>query len=138
MTRLVKLDTNHDEVVRAFEAFGYVVLDLARMGFAIDLFVARAGAGFFVETKTKTGRFTRSQKAFAIRLAKAGMVIRVARSADDVRAMLSGNTVSVGGVEIIGFTEQRYVPTGPAIRRAGESLAEFAYRTARPNYVRSL
>ena len=74
------MDTNHREIVRAFERLGAKVLSLAPMGNGVpDLLVCVRGRLRLVEVKAKTGKLTPAQEEFM-----SDWPVSVVRSVDDV------------------------------------------------------
>lgn len=51
MRLAAKTDSNHAEIVKAFRAYGYSVLDISRLKNCCDLFVAKKRRTFAVEIK---------------------------------------------------------------------------------------
>ena len=89
-----KEDYNQKEIVKAFEKFGALVMDLASVGGGCpDLFVMWAGRGVFVEVKnpeTAYGRrgLNKNQLRLQSGLEANGCQMQIARTVDDVQKIM--------------------------------------------------
>lgn len=65
INRRKRRDTNHAEVIAAFKALGWVVIDMSQLGGSVcDLMVARGGRTVAVEVKTAKGKVKPGQTAW--------------------------------------------------------------------------
>lgn len=51
MIRAARKDRNHNEIAKAFESFGWSILDISQLKNCADIVVARAGVTFVIEIK---------------------------------------------------------------------------------------
>ncbi len=79
-----RLDSNHAEIVQAFQQLGYLVQSTAGIGGGFpDLVVSLQGKVTLVEVKAQKGTYTIGQKTFTER----GWKVATVRNLDDVLAL---------------------------------------------------
>ena len=90
MRRAAKVDTNHGEIVRAFEKCGARVLSLAAMGRGVpDLLVCIRNRLRLVEVKGEKGKLRPQQVAFANK-----WPVDVVRTVSDVETIVRADRLT--------------------------------------------
>lgn len=98
INRRKRRDTNHAEVIAAFKALGWSVIDCSQLGGSVpDLMVARGGRTVAVEVKTAKGKVQPGQTAW---LASWPSETAIVRDVTDVETMTA---MSVQGYKMRAF-----------------------------------
>lgn len=88
MRTKARKDANHQEIVKHFEALGWLVLDIAQLKNCCDIFATKKGITFAIEIKDgskcpSARKLTSGEKAFASRWKLQGNY-RIIESVQDI------------------------------------------------------
>lgn len=85
INRRKRRDTNHAEVIAAFKALGWSVIDTSQLGGSVcDLMVARGGRTVAVEVKTAKGKVKPGQTAWLASWPSETAIVRTVKDVEQL------------------------------------------------------